>query len=95
MQEFGYPFMYCVGMSTPSATATGMAEFNRFYSGTHFPEVLANNAGFTRGTRYGLIDTDPPAVVRPAGFDVGDPDDILGLNRGEALLNRVCREAGY
>lgn len=53
------PFMYWVGMNTPpDVTAQELADFNDFYSNTHVPEVLANNPGFIRATRYELLEQD-------------------------------------
>src|SRR5215470_5045318 len=57
--------MYWVGMSTTAADATALAEFNDFYSNTHLPEVVAQNAGFARATRYELIDPDPRGGIAP------------------------------
>jgi hypothetical protein len=43
-----------VGMNVPADTdATGLAEFNAFYSQTHVPEVMASG-GYARGTRLEL-----------------------------------------
>jgi hypothetical protein len=52
--------MYWVGMDTdPRATPEALAEFNRFYSMTHVPEVLAAHPGFVLASRYELLDPDP------------------------------------
>src|SRR5919199_916351 len=52
-QAFAYPFMYWVGMNTPPDTdPAAVAEFSRFYSTVHVPEVVASNPGFVRGTRW-------------------------------------------
>ena len=59
-QAFAYPFMYWVGMNTPPDTdPTAVAEFNQFYGTIHAPEVVANNAGFVRGTRYEALGAGP------------------------------------
>jgi hypothetical protein len=59
-QAFAYPFMYWVGMTTaPDTSPAALAEFSQFYSQIHVPEVIANNPGFVRGTRYELLDPDP------------------------------------
>jgi hypothetical protein len=51
--------MYWVGMNTaPEAHADALAEFNDFYTRVHLPEVVANNPGFVRGTRYELLEPD-------------------------------------
>ena len=43
-----------VGMNVPADTdATGLAEFNAFYTGTHVPEVVGAG-GYSRGIRYEL-----------------------------------------
>jgi len=58
-QAFAYPFMYWVGMTTaPDTDAEALAEFNEFYSHTHAPEVIANNPGFVRASRYELLQPD-------------------------------------
>jgi len=50
-KAFAYPFMHWVGMNTPPDTdPTAIAEFSKFYSTIHVPEVVANNPGFVRGT---------------------------------------------
>ena len=55
-KAFAYPFMYWVGMNTPSDTdPAAVAEFSQFYSTIHVPEVVASNPGFVRGTRYELL----------------------------------------
>ena len=55
-EAFSSPFMYWVGMNTaPDTDATALAEFSRFYSKTHLPEVVASNPGFVRGSRYELL----------------------------------------
>ena len=54
-QAFSYPYMYWVGMNTAADTdPVALAEFNRHYTGRDLPEVVANNPGFVRGTRYEL-----------------------------------------
>lgn len=58
--------MYWVGMTTqPEADPSSVAEFNTFYSRTHLPEVLAQNPGFARATRYELIAQDPRGKLGP------------------------------
>ena len=46
--------VFMVGMNVPAETdATGLAEFNAFYTQTHVPEVMAYG-GYARGTRFEL-----------------------------------------
>ena len=46
--------VFVVGMNVPADTdATGLAEFNSFYTDTHVPEVMAYG-GYARGTRFEL-----------------------------------------
>jgi hypothetical protein len=46
--------LFIVGMNVPAETdATGLADFNTFYTGTHMPEVMAA-AGYARATRFEL-----------------------------------------
>src|SRR6266581_4824916 len=53
-QAFAYPFMYWVGMNTPSDTdPAAVAEFSQFYSTIHVPEVV-ERSGYARGTRWEL-----------------------------------------
>jgi hypothetical protein len=60
------PFMYWVGMNTPSDTAAqDLADFNDFYSNVHAHEVLAANPGFFRATRYELLEQDARGVFGP------------------------------
>ena len=64
--------IYMVGMNIPEATPAELAAFNDFYSGTHVPEVVGNNAGFLNGTRYELLD---PSLAGPrflAVYEVAD-----------------------
>jgi hypothetical protein len=50
------PLAQEMGMNTPPDTdPTAIAEFSKFYSTIHVPEVVANNPGFVRGTRYELL----------------------------------------
>jgi hypothetical protein len=46
--------IFMVGLNVPADTdASGLAEFNAFYTDTHLPEVMAAG-GYTRGTRFEL-----------------------------------------
>jgi hypothetical protein len=46
--------IFMVGMNVPADTdASGLAEFNTFYTRTHVPEVMAGG-GYARGTRFEL-----------------------------------------
>ncbi|MBM3225710.1 MAG: hypothetical protein FJZ47_18185 [Candidatus Tectomicrobia bacterium] len=74
-QAFAYPFMYWVGMTTPAdADPAAVEEFSKFYSTVHVPEVLANNPGFVRGTRYELVQPDPRGGVAPRWLAVYEMD---------------------
>lgn len=74
-QAFAYPFMYWVGMNTPpEAASTAVEEFSTFYSTVHVPEVLANNPGFVRGTRYELLQPDPRGDFGPRWLAVYEMD---------------------
>ena len=55
-EPFSAPFQYWVGMNTdPDTSASDLADFNRFYTGTHLSEVIAANAGFQAASRYELL----------------------------------------
>jgi hypothetical protein len=57
---FAQPFTYWVGMDTdPRTTPEALADFNRFYSGTHVYEVMAAHPGFVGVSRYELVEQDP------------------------------------
>jgi len=57
--------MYWVGMDTdPAASPDELADFNRFYTETHVPEVVAAN-GFAFASRYELLDPDPRGDFGP------------------------------
>jgi hypothetical protein len=75
VEAFGYPYMYWVGMNTaPETSPDELAEFDRFYSQTHVPEVVAGNPGFVRGTRYELLDPDPRGDFGPRWLAVYEMD---------------------
>ncbi len=60
------PYMYWVGMNTqPDTSEADLADFNDFYSNTHAKEVLANNPGFIRATRYELVEQDARGKFGP------------------------------
>jgi hypothetical protein len=72
---FDGPFMYWVGMNTaPDTDAEALAEFNRFYSAVHQPEVVAANPGFTRASRYELVQPDPRGDFGPRWLAVYEMD---------------------
>ncbi len=72
---FAYPFMYWVGMNTaPELEPEAVAEFSRFYSTVHLPEVLQANPGFTRGTRYELVRPDPRGDFGPRWLAIYEMD---------------------
>src|SRR5713101_1425483 len=74
-EAFSSPFMYWVGMNTtPDTDATALAEFSRFYSKTHLPEVVASNPGFVRGSRYELLQPDPRGDFGPRWLAVYEMD---------------------
>jgi hypothetical protein len=56
---FAHPFSYWVGMDTdPRTPPEALAEFNRFYSGTHVFEVMSAHPGFVAVSRYELAEQD-------------------------------------
>jgi hypothetical protein len=60
------PYMYWVGMNTADdASPEEMAAFNDYYSNTHAHEVVLNNPGFMRATRYELYDQDARGEFGP------------------------------
>jgi hypothetical protein len=74
-EAFSYPLMYWVGMNTPPNTdGAALAAFNTFYSKTHLPEVVANNPGFVRGSRYELLQPDPRGDFGPRWLAVYEMD---------------------
>ena len=74
-EAFSYPFMYLVGMNTaPDTDAAALAEFSEFYSKVHVPEVLANNPGFVRGSRYELLQPDPRGDFGPRWLAIYEMD---------------------
>ena len=74
-------YMYWVGMDIPADTdAAGVAAFNQHYSKTHVPEVLANNPGFVRGTRYEIFQDDPRGRRGPRFLAVYDIDSEAGVH---------------
>ena len=83
------PYRYWVGMTIPTATsAAGVAEFNHFYTNTHLREVLANNPGFVRGTRYELAQDDLRGARGPRFLAVYDIDSEA------AALGYIARNDG-
>jgi hypothetical protein len=74
-EAFSSPYMYWVGMDTaPDADPAALTAFNQFYSMTHVPEVLANNPGFTRASRYELLNPDPRGDFGPKWLAVYEMD---------------------
>jgi hypothetical protein len=60
------PYMYWVGMNTqPDTSEAELAKFNDFYSNVHAHEVVQNNPGFFRATRYELKEGDPRGNFGP------------------------------
>ena len=83
-QAFACPCMYWVGMTMPPDLDPAAAEeFSKFYSTVHVPEVLANNPGFVRGTRYELLYPDPRGDFGPRWLAVYEMDgDAAARNDG-------------
>jgi hypothetical protein len=74
-QPFSAPFQYWVGMNTdPAASASDLADFNHFYSGTHLPEVIAANPGFGAASRYELVAPEARGDVAPRWLAVYELD---------------------
>lgn len=63
--SFAQPYMYWVGADLPTEDPDEVKSWNAFYSGTHVPEVVAANPGFTHGHRYELVGPDPRGVDAP------------------------------
>lgn len=63
--SFAQPYMYWVGADIDTEDPGEIEAFNAFYSGTHVPEVVAANPGFTNGHRYELATPDPRGVPAP------------------------------
>ena len=84
----GAPYLYFVAMNVqPGTTAEELADFDRFYTNTHVPEVVAANK-FQRGTRYELKrEFRHPAPGSPRFLAVYDADDA-------SLQARADRAAG-
>ena len=69
------PYMYWVGMNTqPGISGSDLADFNDFYGNTHVKEVLANNLGFIRATRYELLEQDARGDFGPRWLAVYEMD---------------------
>jgi hypothetical protein len=69
-------FAYWVGLDTPpDADARTLAAFNAFYDETHVPEVLANNRGFVRASRYELLVPDARGDFGPRWLAVYEMQD--------------------
>jgi hypothetical protein len=62
---FAQPYMYWVGADIDTDDPDEIEAFNAFYSGTHVPEVVAANPGFTNGHRYELLQPDARGVPAP------------------------------
>src|SRR3954470_20259601 len=83
------PYMYWVGMNTaPDTSAEELAKFNDFYSNVHAHEVVQNNPGFIRATRYELMEGDPRGNFGPRWlviYEMKDKDAAQGyLDRDAA-----------
>jgi hypothetical protein len=67
--------MYWVGMNTPAgASEAELAQFNDFYSNVHVHEVVSGNPGFTRATRYELLEQDARGEFGPRWLAVYEMD---------------------
>src|SRR5579884_2891259 len=83
------PCIYMVGMNIPAdATAEDLKAFNDFYSNTHVPEVVTNNAGFLSGTRYELVDRALKGPRFLAVYEVATEADA------QAHINRTGQPSG-
>ena len=80
------PYMYWVGMNTqPDTSEAELAKFNDFYSNTHAHEVVANNPGFFRATRYELLDGDPRGNFGPRWLVIYEMD---GKDAAQGYIDR-------
>jgi hypothetical protein len=58
-----------------------LSKFNDFYSNVHMREVVANNPGFSRATRYKLCEPDPRGDLGPrwlAVYEMGSEEAATG-----------------
>ncbi|MBV9578405.1 MAG: hypothetical protein JO057_07445 [Chloroflexi bacterium] len=95
-QAFGYPFMYWVGMNTPPGMdAATLATFNDFYSDTHVPEVVANNPGFVRGSRYELLGPDPRGDFGPRWLAVYEMTNQAAADTYTAGADRAAQNPAF
>jgi hypothetical protein len=71
-------------MNVPAdSDATGLAEFNAFYTDTHMPEVMAAG-GFARGARFELYRAfAPPAPECPRFCAIYEGDAAATEERAE------------
>jgi hypothetical protein len=78
-----------VGMNIPAdATPQQEREFDQFYTHTHVPEVVTNNAGFLTGRRYELVDRSLNGPRFLAVYEVATEADA------HAHLNRAANPTG-
>lgn len=85
-------FTYWVGIDVPADTSEAdVADFNRFYSEIHRPEVIASNPGFLRGRRYELAQDDPRGPRGPrfiAAYDIENEEAAkLYISRNDGPLS--------
>jgi hypothetical protein len=73
--SFSQPFMYWVGIDLHTTDPREIEAYHRFYGGTHLPEVLAANPGFTVGHRYELVGPDDRGVPAPQFLAVYEMSD--------------------
>jgi len=69
-------YMFWVGIdATPETTPEQAEALGSFYRDVHMAEFLSKNPGFTRATRYELIDQDPRGNLGPTWltmYEMGD-----------------------
>ena len=58
----------------PATSASDLADFNHFYSGTHLAEVIAANPGFRAASRYELLAPDSRGDLAPRWLAVYELD---------------------
>jgi hypothetical protein len=84
-----------VGMNVPADTdASGLAEFNAFYTETHVPEVMAAG-GYTRSTRFELYrGFAPPAPGCPRFCAIYESDAAATAARDTPNATRGTLPSG-
>jgi hypothetical protein len=87
--------IFMVGMNVPADTdASGLAQFNAFYTDTHVPEVMAGG-GYTRGTRFELYrDFAHPAPGCPRFCAIYQADAAATEERTKRAAARAPLSSG-